>query len=157
MHPTHLQFILQQVLSAPLSVPPEAQQAANGGLLLWLASTVSQIKVNGFVSVIIQYLKVSKLAIFDWVSTNTPWVTRGLSATAAALTAVGIHWTFTVASGTLTITGLTLSAIIGALYGIAQNYLFQHAWYKILFYGPVTPAIPASPAQVATVTPTVKP
>jgi hypothetical protein len=66
-----------------------------------------------------------------------------VGALAAGLTALGLHWTFT--GSTLTITGLSLSAIVSAAYGIGTSYMMQHAWWKLLFGSPAT-AAPAPPA-----------
>jgi hypothetical protein len=129
----HFRLLLLQALALP-AVP----QPGNDALML-VAAFVSQVKVNGFVAFIIQKMKDSELPALGWISKNTPWVTRFVGLGAASLTAIGIHWTFT--GSTLMVTGLSLPAIVTTLYKVAQNYLFQHAWWKVAFSKPAA-AIP---------------
>lgn len=124
----HIRFFLQVALATPLA-PPDATQ----GLTMMIATFISQVKVNGFVAFLIQKMKDNKSPAFAWISTNTPWVTRFVALGAAALTHIGVHWTFT--GSTLVVTGLSLTAIVTTLYQVAQNYLFQHAWWKVAFAG----------------------
>ena len=112
---------------------PVAPPDATHQMTMMIATFISQVKVNGFAAWIIQRLKDSKLPALGWISANTPWVTRFVGVGAASLTAIGIHWTFT--GSTLMITGLSLTAIVTTLYNVAQNYLFQHAWWKVAFGG----------------------
>lgn len=126
----HFRLILMHALALPATVP----QTGNNDALLQMAAFISQVKVNGFVAFIIQKMKDSKIPAFDWISHNTPWVTRFVGIGAASLTAIGIKWTFT--GSTLMVTGLSLTAIVTVLYKIAQNYLFQHAWWKVAFAKP---------------------
>lgn len=136
-NPEQFRLLLQAALASP--APASAPQ---GGMVMLIATFISQIKVNGFASFVIQKLKDSKTPALAWISANTPWVTRLIAAAAAAGTAVGLHWTYT--GSTLTITGLGATAIVTALYQIAQNYLMQHAWYKMVFAPSAAPA-PAAP------------
>lgn len=129
----HLRFALQAVLSTPIA-PPDGSSP----MLMMMATFISQVKVNGFVAFIIEKLKQSKNPALSWISTNTPWVTRFVALGAAALTHLGIHWTFT--GSTLVVTGISLTAIVTTLYQVAQNYLFQHAWWKIVFAKPLNSA-----------------
>lgn len=136
----HFRLMMLQILSAPIPVSPADQSGANGGLLLLIASFISQVKVNGVVAVLIQGMKKGQTPILQWISINTPWVTRTVAAVFAAATAIGIHWTFTPASatssGTLLISGLSATAIVMFIYNIVQNYMFQHAWFKTMFGSP---------------------
>jgi hypothetical protein len=127
----HFRMLLLQTLAMPV---PVTSTSPDHGVLMLLASFISQIKVNGMASWVIQKLKDSKAPILGWIGTNTPWVTRAVALAAASLTAVGIHWTYT--GSTLMVTGLSLTAIVTVLWNLAQNYLFQHAWYKTVFADP---------------------
>src|ERR1700719_534759 len=124
----HFRLALQAVLSTPIAPPDATHQ-----MTMMIATFISQIKVNGFTAWVIELLKKSQHPAFAWISKNTPWVTRFVGVGAASLTAIGIHWTFT--GSTLMITGLSLTAIVTTLYNVAQNYLFQHAWWKLAFGG----------------------
>jgi hypothetical protein len=104
---------------------------AERAMLLLVVQFITQVKVNGVSAWLIQKLKTSQSAATSWISVNTPWVTRFVAFLAAAGTAVGIHATFH--GSTLTITGLSATAILAAAWQIGQNYLVQHAWYKAAF------------------------
>lgn len=112
----------------------QIQASDNTALLALLAQFLTQVKVNGFASFLIQQIKDSQHPAFRWVSVNAPWATRGVGLVAAALTAVGVHYTYH--EGTLLITGLTLTTIVTASWNIFQNFIFQHAWHKVVFKDP---------------------
>lgn len=133
----HLRLAILYILAAPLKIPPSA---GGNDALMMTAAFISQIKVNGFVAWIIEVLKKSQSPALAWISTKTPWVTRFVALGAAALTHIGVHWTFT--GSTLVVTGISLTAIVTTLYNVAQNYLFQHAWWKLAFASGTTPAVP---------------
>lgn len=152
LHPEHFRLALQAVLSSPVPMPaPSAEPSGNTTMLILIGSFISQIKVNGIVSTVIQAIKKMPGPLFSWISTRTPGVTRTVAAVAAVLTSAGIHWTFS--GSVLTVTGLTLTGIVTFLYGAGQNYLFQHAWFKLLFSsappetGTTLVAIPPAVAQ----------
>lgn len=146
MHPEHFRLLLQAALAAPAPAP--VSDATQGTLVMAVATFISQIKVNGVASFVIQKLKDSKTPALAWINANTPWISRAVALVAAAATAVGLKWTY--AEGTLTITGLTATAIVTALWHVAQNYLFQHAWYKTVFAPGAAPApVPAEAQQGA--------
>lgn len=149
MHLEHLRLLLMQVAAAPVPIPGTADTtstASTGGAVMLIAAFVSQVKVNGIVAVVIQMLKNWETPVLSWIDHNTPWMTRAVAALAAAATAVGIHWTF--GGGTLMITGLGLTSILTLLYNTAQNFMFQHAWFKTIFAKPAGPPAPA-PVQPA--------
>ena len=100
-------------------------------LLLLIVQFITQVKINGFSAWVIQNAKTSQASWLKWINVNTPWVTRSIGFLAAALTAVGIHWTF--AGGVLTITGISFTTIMSAIWNVAQNYLVQHSFYKAVF------------------------
>jgi hypothetical protein len=140
----HVRLALLFFLQAPLHVPAAPSRGANDALLM-IATFISQVKVNGFSAWAIQQMKSSKAPALSWISQNTPWVTRAVALLAAALTHIGVHWTFT--GTTLVVTGLSLTAIVGTLYQVAQNYLFQHAWWKVAFSTPVPATVPVTVTQ----------
>lgn len=96
-----------------------------------LAQFITQLKVNGVASFLIEVAKKSKSPLLNWVSPETPWVTRFLAILAASATAVGIHYQY--GNGTLAISGLSVSAVALFLWHVAQNYMFQKAWWKLVF------------------------
>lgn len=143
-HPEHLRLTLLQVAAYPVPTADLAGPASatgTNGLLVLIGSFVSQAKAGGFVAALIQALKKAKGPGLNWINMHTPGVTRAVAAAAAALTALGLHWTFT--GSTLTITGLSLTAITAAAYAMGTSYMMQHAWWKLLFGSPATAAPPA--------------
>jgi len=131
----HFRFVLMTILAAPIAAPVNPIGNSEMLQLMTLGATfISQVKVNGFSAWIIEELKQSKNPALAWISTNTPWMTRAVAAIAASLTAIGIHWTFT--GSTFAISGLSLAAIVTAIYNIAQNFLFQHVFWKVAFAAP---------------------
>lgn len=132
----HLHSIVAIILAAPVKLPAEGPPPSPAALSV--AAFISQIKVNGFVAFAIQKLKENQSAWLAWINHNSPGTTRVIAALAASLTAVGIHWTFTgsVWSATglsFTVTGVSAATILTLGYNIAQNYLCQHGWYKLVF------------------------
>lgn len=161
MHIETIRLAFLQVMAYPIAAPSPIsapQSGDNTGLLMLVATFISQVKVSGVASFLIQRIKKSEAPVFGWIGKNTPWVTRLVALGAAAATHLGIHWTFTPPvdghTGTLLITGLSLTAIVTAAWGIAQNYLMQHAWYKTVFseYLRVNDGPPLSTAPPASVT-----
>ena len=132
-----MHFLILHILQFPM----DSGRPASSDAAVLVASFVSQLKVNGVAAWIIQQLKKSEAPALAWISHNTPWVTRGIGLLAAAGTSAGLHWTYnaSVAGGTFMITGLSIAAVVMALWHVGQNYLFQHAWYKAVFSDPPKP------------------
>lgn len=128
---TGLRLALQAVLAAPVPLANAATQNTSSAMLVMLAGFISQVKVNGVVATLIQVVKKVKAPGMNWIGEHTPWLLRGLAALGATLTAAGIHWVFT--GGVLTVTGLSLPAVLAFFWNSIQNFLFQHAWYRTLF------------------------
>lgn len=105
-----------------------------------LTQVLNQLTIPGLIAYGIQWMKNSKSPVFSWITVGTPWITRILAVVAAAGTAVGMTWTYT--GGTLTITNLTWATVALAVWHVAQNYLLQHGWYKAIFKDapPLAPA-----------------
>ena len=92
---------------------------------------LNQLSINVLAAAIIQAAKRSDSKALAWINTNTPWINRIIAFIAAIATATGIAWTYN--AGTLTITGLTATTILVALWKIVQNYLAQHVFYRIMY------------------------
>lgn len=151
MHLEHFRLLLQAALAAPAPAPTSPTSP-----LLIVATFISQIKINGFTSWLIERMKDAKTPALAWISTNTPWVTRAVALLAAGLTAAGLKWTYTgsifTATGlSIVISGVSIPAAITAVYNVAQNFLMQHAWYKMVFAAPAAPAaaVPAAAQPAA--------
>lgn len=100
----------------------------------------------GTVVWIIQELK--KAGWCKSLSMDSARVNRIVSAIAALLTASAIHWTWDSASHVLTISGLTLSAVAGFLWGAFQQFVGQEYLYQAV-YAPKEAARQALAVQVA--------
>lgn len=140
----HFRLLLQAALAAPAPAITSPTSP-----LLIVATFISQIKVNGFASWVIERMKNAKTPALAWISANTPWVTRAVALAAAGLTAAGLKWTYTGSIFTTTglsivISGVSIPAALTAVYNVAQNYLMQHAWYKMVFSGPAAPGTAAA-------------
>jgi len=125
-----------------IQVIPTQPQVDTAVLLSIVVQFISQLKANGLTAGVIQAMKSSKWSMFSWINAETPHVARALGTVGAVATAVGINATFH--GGTLIISGITAYAIVHGLWNIAQNYLMQHAWYKVIFQS----MFPAAPAPV---------
>lgn len=79
----------------------------------------------------IQWLKNTKLVPF--VNQHSSTINRILSWVAALLSGAGIHYNYEAATGTLTLTGLTLIAVVHAFGDTAQSYAAQSLIYRGLF------------------------
>jgi len=100
--------------------------------LALIAAFITQIKANGVGAFIIDRAQKSQHPLFNWISANTPWVTRIVSFLFASATAVGVHASYVhTGAGTLTITGLSATAILAAAFQLGQNYAIQHGWGKL--------------------------
>lgn len=130
-----------------MQIPVAVNSVDNSILLTMIVQFISQLKANGLASGAIQVMKSSKWPIFSWITSETPYVTRGLGVLFAAFTAVGVNATFH--GGTLVVSGITAYAIIHGLWSIAQNYLMQHAWYKLIFQSMFPASSAAQPDQGA--------
>lgn len=68
---------------------------------------------------------------FTPVSEKTAWVTqRLLGIVTAAATALGIHWSFDVTTGVLTISGLLFGSITAAGFETLRQFVFQEILYR---------------------------
>ena len=88
----------------------------------------SQVAISAIIVWIIQRLKAAK-----WIpqmSQRTDAINRGASAVCALLAAAGITWSFSVSTGTLTVTGLTISNVLQIVWTAVQQFVFQEVVYR---------------------------
>jgi hypothetical protein len=88
----------------------------------------SQIGAAGVAVYIIEWLKAQPR--LKWITASTDRLNRLLSALLAALATVGIQTQFDPASGTLTITGLSLASILSLLWSWLVQFVLQELVYK---------------------------
>jgi hypothetical protein len=95
------------------------------------------MKIGVAFTYLLQFLKNSPY--FPWLNAGTETLNKWLSALAATVATVGIHWTY--ASDTLTITGLSAASLWHLVTNIVFQFATQHGAYRLLY----------SPAVVRTV------
>jgi hypothetical protein len=93
---------------------------------------VSQVTLSTVVVVVMEWLK--KAQWFPWLSAQSDKVNKVLGALLAAVTAVGIHYTYDASTATLTFTGISLAALGHALWHWLQSYAVQETIYKGAFH-----------------------
>lgn len=108
-----------------------------------LMQFMTSVKVSMIVAWAIHLMKKSKIGALSWISTNTPWAARVLSAGGAAFAAAGITWTYNQA-GDFVIHGLLAAAIGKAVWHTVINFGMQKGWYKQVFNNDV----PGPTAQI---------
>ena len=117
------------------------QSSAATGNLQPVATDTTAVLTASAVSVwVIQQLKNSSW--FKMLTPSSAVMNRLASAVAAIFTATGIHVAF--ASGTLTITGLTLGAILGAAIAWFKSFVMNELIYQGIVNKTVT-TVAASP------------
>jgi hypothetical protein len=92
---------------------------------------ISQVTLSAVVVVVLQWLK--KASWFPWLTAEGEKAKHAFAVLAAALTAIGIHYNYDAATGTLMITGITVAAIGHGLWHWLQSYAFQEVLYKGVF------------------------
>jgi hypothetical protein len=146
---THV--LMAQVESSPAAIQAADNSSSGAAAAVTIAEFLTSVKVSGFISWGIMLMKNSELKALGWITTKTPWAARLISLLAAALTASGIDYVWKPAadgSHSLIISGITLVAIVHAVWHTAQNYLVQKAWYKTTFGGG-TSEVKVEPGGVA--------
>lgn len=120
------------------AVPPTAMP---------VTTELTSVVTAGAISVsIIQWLKNTKLVPF--INHNSAALNRVVAWIAAFVSAVGLHYTWDSGTGTLTLTGLTATAIGTTLWATIKSYAFQVLIYRGIIDKsgkPVAP--PAVPAN----------
>lgn len=92
--------------------------------------SLNGVVIAMLVSWMIQHAKTSTSKIWSWISSANPGVVRLISALAAALTVVGVTWSYS--GDTLTISGVTAANALLFLWEVVKQYAFQHASYRAL-------------------------
>jgi hypothetical protein len=102
---------------------------------------ISQVTLSTVVVVVMEWLK--KAQWFPWISAQSDKVNKALGAFLAAVTAVGIHYTYDASTATLTFTGISFGALGHAFWHWLQSYAVQETVYKGAFHQ--TKGEPAKP------------
>ncbi len=95
---------------------------------------INQLTIAAGVVAFIQWLKKSNLPILGWINVETGRLNRVVSVVAAALAAQGITITWERGEHTLTIAGLTLSAVLGFAWHWVQQFGLQEWIYRSAIY-----------------------
>lgn len=90
--------------------------------------TGSSLAAAAVISYVIGLMKNSNWRLFNWISRETPTVTRLVAIALSGLATIGIHWTFS--GGTLVVTGLTLTVVLTGLWHWGVQFAYTHGWFK---------------------------
>lgn len=101
----------------------------NSGIEL-LSSTLTAGYINAS---LIEWLKHQPW--FPLANVDASKLNRAFAVFMSVLTAIGIHHTFDVSSGVLTITGLTPANMLHGIWAVAQQFAFQQGAYKMMVKG----------------------
>jgi hypothetical protein len=92
---------------------------------------VNQISSAAVVVFLLEFLK--KQPWFTWLTEeSTKKVKMAFSVVFGALAVAGIGYSFNADAGALTITGLTFTGIVTALWEVAKQFVWQKAIYKLV-------------------------
>ena len=106
--------------------------------------TPDQAVIALFVPLVIQLLKKANVWGLNWIHQNTPLICAGVSALAALITTVGIHFMWDPAAHSLLITGLDPTAVISNLIlSVQMQFALQHVSYEGFWRSLVPVAAPA--------------
>jgi len=97
----------------------------------WHDQVAWQLVINYLSVQGIQWLKMNKWRVTNWISEETPGINKFIAVIISACTAAGINATFQ--SGTLTVTGLTVLGIATVIRHVVQNYVSIKLMYKVVF------------------------
>ncbi len=95
---------------------------------------VNQLTIAAGIVAFIQWLKKSNLPIFSWINAGTGRLNRIVSVVCAAASAQGIGVTWDTEKHALTLTGLTLAAVLGFLWHWIQQFGLQEWIYRSAIY-----------------------
>lgn len=90
----------------------------------------NQLGLAAVLPILLNWMKNSRLPMFSWINENTGLVSRAFSIVFAALTTVGIAFTYS--DGSLTITGLTPWAILNFVWQVIQQFSMQEVAYRAI-------------------------
>lgn len=91
---------------------------------------ISQLTISTIVVVVMEHLK--RATWFPWLKAEGDKMNRAIAALMAAITAVGIHYTYdaSAAGGTLVFTGISWAALGHGVWHWLQSYATQEVIYK---------------------------
>lgn len=93
---------------------------------------ISQVTLSTVVVVVMEWLK--KASWFPWLTVQSEKVNKLIAIFLAAITAIGIHYTYDASTATLTLTGISLAALGHGLWHWLQSYAVQETVYKGAFH-----------------------
>lgn len=100
------------------------------------SAALDQLTMSSVVVMLIQWVKGTKL--FPFVNENTASLNRVIGWLAAGGAAIGLHLAFDSTSGTLTITGLTLTTMLHAGWDWIKSVAVQELIYQGVLQKPKT-------------------
>ncbi len=92
-------------------------------------------------AVVVYLIEWAKRSQWVPIDASTKVVNRIINVVLAAVVALGIDWSYDAAAGTLMITGLTVSAVVGAGWEFLKQLMAQ----QILYDGVVAPKLMKPP------------
>ena len=93
------------------------------------SEVASMLTLNGVIAMVMSAIERSKY--FPWIKKESMRLKRVVAYILAAGAAVGVHATFDNTAGTLVITGISLSAIVAALWNMLQAVLVQEGIFQL--------------------------
>lgn len=110
---------------------PSAAAAAQSALADNSQMITSQLASAALLAYLLQWLKRTRL--IPWVSEHTKGINYALTGIMSLLAAVGIHYNFDAAAGTLTIGGLHATTIAHGLWEWLKQWAFQQGAADMIF------------------------
>src|SRR5208337_605218 len=89
---------------------------------------LTQFTVSAIVVTVINWLKASQY--FPWITKEKTTLLRLLSVLGAAATSVGITWAWNPAMHSLTITGITLTAVLMLLWTTVKSFAMNEVLFQ---------------------------
>lgn len=128
-----LLFLIAVVLSfVALPVLVFAQGAAPGEATIpgpiTLTDTAVQVAIAGAITWLIETLK--RWKAFPWMTPDSGTLNRIVAIALAGVATIGIHASFEPEAGTLIITGLNYTAIVGGAWEWFKTFVFQELVYR---------------------------
>lgn len=116
-----------------------AQQIApDAGSQATAHQLTSQFVLASVVSWIIQWVK--DHPGLEWMDQYTPRLNRAVSILLAAVAVLGLQWTYDAVTGTLIVTGLTVTSITTAGWEWFKQFVLQETVYRAAFKPARAPA-----------------
>lgn len=106
---------------------------------------LTQFTMSAIIVTVINWLKASRY--FPWITKEKTTLLRLLSVLGAAATSVGITWAWNPAAHSMTITGLTLTAVLMLLWTVVKSFAMNEVVFQATKKNGTNGAVPAPPAQ----------